>query len=236
MSRGEPACQAGNRNPLNPVAGIRTRRAKRLAPVRLRQVDEPFSLGDVLMYSVVMMMALTAGGDAPAFGRGNGCFGCNGSSCYGASYSCHGGGLFSRGCWGSGHSCHGGYSCHGASYSCLGSGHSCNGCWGGASHGCWGNKSCNGCWGGNSCHGGLGLFRRHHSCHGGYACNGGYACHGGYACSGGYGCHGGVVISGTPAAAAPVAETKTGEMVGTLPAKKAETPSAEQTASEKKWL
>jgi uncharacterized protein (TIGR03000 family) len=120
------------------------------------------------MYSVVMMMALTAGGETPAFG-GRGCHGCSGG-CYGG-YSC-------GGCSGGG--CHGGrgglfgrrHGCHG----CCGGGYSCGGCYGGG-YGCSGS----GCWGGGygGCYGG------------GYGCSGG-GCWGGYGgCYGGGGCWGG---------------------------------------------
>jgi uncharacterized protein (TIGR03000 family) len=93
------------------------------------------------MYSVVLMMALTSGGDTPAFGgcRG-GCHGCWGG-CYGG---CHGGRRMHGccGCYGGGYSCWGG--CHG----CRGGGfcgrkHGCCGCYGGG-YGCYGV----GCYGG----------------------------------------------------------------------------------------
>lgn len=93
------------------------------------------------MYSVVLMMAVTSGAEAPDFGhRCNGCNGCNG--CHGGFVSCHG----CSGCFGGG--------CHG-----------CSGCHGGGlfrRHGCRGCNGCNGCHGGYvvSCHGGAG-------CHGG---------------------------------------------------------------------
>jgi uncharacterized protein (TIGR03000 family) len=105
------------------------------------------------MYSVVMMMALTAGGEAPAFG-GRGCHGCSGG-CYGG-YSCGGGGCHGgRGGLfrGRRHGCHGGSSCGG-------------GCYGGG-YGCYG--------GGYGCHGG-----GYGGCTGGYgSCTGGYGCGGG---------------------------------------------------------
>src|SRR5438067_3103144 len=55
------------------------------------------------MYSVVLMMALGSGAEAPAWG-GRGCHGDGG--CHGGYVSCHGG----RGCLGGGgcHGCHGG--------------------------------------------------------------------------------------------------------------------------------
>jgi uncharacterized protein (TIGR03000 family) len=112
------------------------------------------------MYSVVLMMALTGGADAPAFGH-HGCNGggCYGGGCYGGGYSagscygggctgggCHGGGgLFrhrrSRGCCGcSGGGCYGG--------GCYGSGY--GGCCGTVSYGCTGG----GCYGGTVIMGG----------------------------------------------------------------------------------
>lgn len=111
------------------------------------------------MYSLVMMAALTTGGEAPNFFfHKGGCHGCYGySSCHG----CWGGGWSGgHGCWGGG--CHGGWGggglfghrwgCHGGS--CHGCYTACSGCYG-ASYGCYG------CYGaGYGCHGG---------CHGGYA-------------------------------------------------------------------
>src|SRR6516164_2596983 len=94
----------------------------------------------VVMYSVVLLMALSGGVETPA---ADGCAGgyacgggvaCNGGGCHGGrvfgGHGCHGGGLFSgRGCHGgglfSGHGCHGGSSCAGYS-SCAGSS-GCNG-------------------------------------------------------------------------------------------------------------
>lgn len=122
------------------------------------------------MYSVVLMMALTGGGDVPALGHGcsGGCYGC-----YGGGYgSCSGGGH--HGCRGGGH-------------------HRSKGCCGGSYGGCYG--SCyGGCYGGGySCSGGGHKHRRGHSCCGG--CYGG--CYGGgyggcYGGGYGYGCVGGV--------------------------------------------
>lgn len=72
------------------------------------------------MYSVVLMTALTMGGEAPAWCHGcKGCWGCHG--CYGCS-----------GCYNA-FSCHGCYGCGGC-WSC----HSCYGC------GCWGCHGCGG--------------------------------------------------------------------------------------------
>jgi len=107
------------------------------------------------MYSLVLMMAVTTGSEAPAWGRGShGCDGCY-TSCSGAYYDC--GGCYGRrsgrhnrcngcsGCW-SGGGCYGG--CYGyVSYGCY------NGCWGG--RGCHGgyygyrSYGCQGCWGGS---------------------------------------------------------------------------------------
>jgi uncharacterized protein (TIGR03000 family) len=170
------------------------------------------------MYSVVLMMAMTGGSDAPAgmFGR-HGC--CGGDSCCGGYVAaCTG----CTGCTGTVYSCSGcsGWSsCHGCS---GGWGHGCcggKGLFSGGlfshNHGCCGGSSCcggySGCCGGSSschgCHGGKGLFsgglfsHRHgccggSSCCGGYSCSGGYGCCGGYSCSGGYGCCGGVGCTG----------------------------------------
>jgi uncharacterized protein (TIGR03000 family) len=125
------------------------------------------------MYSVVLLMAISGGADAPALG-GHGCSGyssCNGGGhgCSGYS-SCHGGGHRR----GHGHArCHGGGGCNGG-----------GACYGGGCHG--GGYGCSG----GGCHGGgHRLFAgRGHRCHGGGGCYGG-GCHGGYGCSGG-GCHG----------------------------------------------
>jgi uncharacterized protein (TIGR03000 family) len=86
------------------------------------------------MYSVVMLMALSAGPEVPEFGRRNNCDGgCRGvvancHGCYGGG-GCYGdcrgrrGGLFGR--WRNGcHGCYGG-GCHGVVS------HSCHGCHGG---------------------------------------------------------------------------------------------------------
>ena len=72
------------------------------------------------MYSVVLMAALTTGGETPAFGR-HGCHGCYG--CYG----CCGG------CWGC-YGCYGCYGCHGC-WGCCGGCYGCGGCWGGGYYG-----------------------------------------------------------------------------------------------------
>ena len=78
------------------------------------------------MYSVVLMAAMTTGGEVPDFGRrrGGGCSGgysCCG--CYGGGYAgyrgygCYGGGY---GCYGGGYGGYGGYGCHGGGYGCYG--------------------------------------------------------------------------------------------------------------------
>jgi uncharacterized protein (TIGR03000 family) len=116
------------------------------------------------MYSIVLMMALSSGAEAPAgvdHGHaayrhgGHGCYGCSGcSGCYG----CHG-------CYGYG--CNGCYGCNGGRHHRHHHrGHGCNGCYSYGCHGCYG-YGCQGCYGG---------------CQGCY----GYGCQGCY----GYGCHG----------------------------------------------
>jgi uncharacterized protein (TIGR03000 family) len=69
------------------------------------------------MYSIVLMAALTTGGDMPDWGR-RGCHGCWGG-CYCSCYGCYG----CWGCWGC-CGCWGGY----VSWGCYGG---CYGCWGG---------------------------------------------------------------------------------------------------------
>lgn len=94
------------------------------------------------MYSVVLMAALTAGGEAPAchWGHGgcHGCYGCSGCS----------------GCWGCCGGCYGG--CYGGCHGCSGCWGCCGGCWGGYSscYGCYGCYGCHGCWGCGGCYGG----------------------------------------------------------------------------------
>jgi uncharacterized protein (TIGR03000 family) len=96
------------------------------------------------MYSVVLMMAMTSGGDLPDLGhRHGGCCGGYTSCCGGYGYSCCGGYAYGGysccggyvdycGCCGGGrhhrHGCCGGYSCCGGYYY---SGYSCCGCCGG---------------------------------------------------------------------------------------------------------
>ena len=87
------------------------------------------------MYSVVILMALTANADAPEFCHKSCCGCCCYSSCCGYSY-CHGCcGCYSYGCCGcySGYSgCCGCYSgcsgCYSSCYSCYSSCYSCGGC------------------------------------------------------------------------------------------------------------
>jgi uncharacterized protein (TIGR03000 family) len=81
------------------------------------------------MYSMVLMMALTTGGEAPAFCHG--CWGC-GCGCWGGCGGC--------GCWGG---CGGYRGCGGCYGGC------CGGCYGGGCYGggCYGG--CGGCYGGN---------------------------------------------------------------------------------------
>ena len=83
------------------------------------------------MYSVVLMAALSTGGEMPAFGHRGGCCGCYGG-CWGGCYGCSG--CWGGGCWGGG---------------CRGWHGGCRGGWGG----CWG---CSGCWGCGGCYGGWG--------------------------------------------------------------------------------
>ncbi len=146
------------------------------------------------MYSVVLMMALTSGGDAQAFGHHGGC--CGGySSCCGGGYS----------------SCCGGYAYSGYS-SCCGGYSSC--CGGGYSS-CCGGYSC--CGGGHHR-----LFGGHHHgscCGGGYSscCGGSY---GGYSsCCGGYsGCCGGMMYA--PVMAPATTPAVTPEPIPTKPTDK----------------
>jgi uncharacterized protein (TIGR03000 family) len=135
------------------------------------------------MYSVVLLMALSANADAPAGFFGGGCDGCNGC-CGGYSCSgCCGGGLFS------GLNLFGGKGCCSG---CCGGHSSCHGC-----SGCCGYSSCHGCCGGG------GLFSRLHDRWGHGCCGGCHGCCGGcHGCDGGcHGCVGGhaSVIESGPA-------------------------------------
>ena len=142
------------------------------------------------MYSVVLAMALTSGGDVTALGHG-----CNGGcwGCYGGTYG---------GCYGGGHhGCRGGHQ----------RGHSCCGCYGGYGYGgCYG-----GCYGGKH-HGCRGGHHRGHGCCGysGCGCYGGYGyggCYGGGFGYGGFGVGGvgGTVLPGTMTPGTVVPNTTT---------------------------
>lgn len=107
------------------------------------------------MYSLVMMAALTTGGEAPNFFFHKwGCHGCHG--CWSSCHGCWGGWSGCNGCWGG---------CHGWGRGLFSHRWSCHGCWGGC-HGCY--SACNGCYrvsyGCHGCHGGC-----HAGCHGCYA-------------------------------------------------------------------
>jgi uncharacterized protein (TIGR03000 family) len=93
------------------------------------------------MYSVVLMMALTATTDTPDLGRrGGGCCGCYG----GGRHSRRGGGCC--GCYGGGYGgCYGG--CYGGGYGGCYGGCYGMGCMGGGYGGCYGMSS-GGCYGG----------------------------------------------------------------------------------------
>jgi uncharacterized protein (TIGR03000 family) len=143
------------------------------------------------MYSVLLLMALSGSGEAPAFGHHHGCCGGYDCGCCGGYYDC--------GCCGGGwgcHGCHGGHSWHHSCCGCHGwhHHHHCHGCCG-----CWG-YDCGGCCGGYGCWGGYG-------CCGGYGCNGyGGGCYGYYGgcCGGGdWGYGGGSMMPGAAPAAAP---------------------------------
>jgi len=154
------------------------------------------------MYSMVLMMAVSASPEAAAFGKSNGCNGCYGgvvsygcNGCYGSSSKhskgCSGGGLFGGG---------GGLFGGGKHNSCNG----CNGCYGAPVV----SYSCNGCNGGHAkhgCCGGGGIF-------GGGLFGGGKHSKGCTGCSGVYsgcnGCYGGGVIVDPVGQPAPVVEPK----------------------------
>jgi uncharacterized protein (TIGR03000 family) len=104
------------------------------------------------MYSVLLVAALTTGGDVAdchrrgdcGYGGGGGgsCYGWYNGGCYGSCYGCTGGHGFTFGC-------HGGGGCWGG---CYGGGCYGSGCWGGCYGGCWGG--CFGCTGCTGCYGG----------------------------------------------------------------------------------
>jgi uncharacterized protein (TIGR03000 family) len=166
------------------------------------------------MYSVVLLVAMSSGGEVADFGRRGGCNGCYGA-CYGGGHGCRGGGLFGghrHGCRGGGYSgCYGGYGYS----SCYGGYGGYSGCYGGSGYGgyssCYGGYSGSaGCYGGSgyggysSCYGGYGGYSGSTGCYGGYGgYSGGYACGGGVITSGyaggyagGYACGGGVILGG----------------------------------------
>jgi uncharacterized protein (TIGR03000 family) len=123
------------------------------------------------MYSMVMMMALSSGAEAPAtFHRSSGCYGCYGGGCYGGwtSYRSYGG------CYGGG--CYGGRISYG-------------GCYGGGCYGGWGTSYSAVSYYGGGCHGGVVSYGG--GCHGGVVSYGG-GCHGGVVSYG----SGGVYIGG----------------------------------------
>jgi uncharacterized protein (TIGR03000 family) len=143
------------------------------------------------MYSMVLMMAMTASPAVPASGWGScsgcsgevvtSCSGCSGSSCHGC---CGGGGFLGlRGMFKKHGCCGGETSCSG----CCGGETSCHGCSGASCHGCSGS-SCHGCCGGSGGFLGFGLFKKKHGC-----CGGETSCNG---CSGSscMGCLGGEVV------------------------------------------
>ena len=145
------------------------------------------------MYSMVLMMAMSASPEAAAFGSCTG-YSCNG--CTGYS-SCHGGGGLFKG-----KSCHG---CTGYTYT------SCTGCTGYTScTGCTGYTSCCGCKGGGIFGG---MFKGHgckgSSCQGYTSCCG---CTGYTSCTG---CTGGVIV--TPPKTEPIPPPKKGGVTA-LPA------------------
>jgi uncharacterized protein (TIGR03000 family) len=142
------------------------------------------------MYSVVLLMALSNGAEAPAAHHRRG--GCDGGCTGYVETSCTGG----YGCAGS---CSGGG--HHRGHKHRGHGHSCNGgCTGYAAapvYSCSGGYGCEG----SSCHGGGHKLFGGHKHRGGHGCCGGGSCYGSaYAgCTGGYaGCTGGVPYGAMP--------------------------------------
>lgn len=189
------------------------------------------------MYSLLLMTAMTTGGDVAGFGwRSGGCHGCSGAvvsyGCSGSCSGCWGSSCYGSSCYGSscyGSSCNGGGgcsgSCHGERRGMFGRlfhrGASCHGCYGSSCHGCNGG-SCNGCWGSscygggcNGCHGGAVYY--HQGCYGSMTpysggCNGCFG--GGYTP---YVPSGPVIMEPVPAAPVPAAPTP----VAPMPEKKA---------------
>jgi uncharacterized protein (TIGR03000 family) len=155
------------------------------------------------MYSVVLMMALTSGGDVPALGHG--CCGCYGGG-YGGCMGCYGG------CYGGG---------YGGCMGCYG------GCYGGHKHGCRGGH--HGCWGGgHGCHGG----HRKHGCCGCYGGGYGYGCCGCYGGGYGHGCMGCYGGGGVAAPVVPGMAVPSGNPVApaTTPAPSKKSTSLEAAA------
>jgi uncharacterized protein (TIGR03000 family) len=133
------------------------------------------------MYSVVLLMAMTSGGESI---EARGCRGCSCScraarGCRGSRgcrrHGCHG--CYSGGCYGGGGYCHGGYGggCYGGGYG----GHGCHGGYAMAGHGCYGGHMVSG---------------GHHGHHGGYVMGGQVI--GGYGVALGAGVQYGTVIGG----------------------------------------
>ncbi len=105
------------------------------------------------MYSMVLMAALTAGGESPQL-----CFkGCGGGYGCAGYYGCGGYGCYGYGCFSSAgyYRCHGCYGCYGCS-NCSGyGGNGCWGCWGSYGYSWYSCDGCSGCWGGSGgCGGG----------------------------------------------------------------------------------
>jgi uncharacterized protein (TIGR03000 family) len=132
------------------------------------------------MYSMVLMAALTVGGESPqlCFCRGcsgfGGCFG----GCYGCAgyYACGGYGCWGYGCFASGY----GNGCFGYGNGCFGCCHGFLACASAGCYSCAGGYACNGCFGG---WGGYGYSW--------YTCDGCFGCWGSYGYGGhGYGGHG----------------------------------------------
>jgi uncharacterized protein (TIGR03000 family) len=149
------------------------------------------------MYSVVLMTALTVGGETPDFGRRGGCCGGCYGGCYGGGYGCYGGGR-GYGCYGGGYGCYGGgrgYGCYGGGYGCYGGGY-------GGGYGC--------CGGGYMSYGGYG---------GGYGGWGGYGRS--YAPAMSYGGYSGppvVYVASVPTTPPPMSAAEPATVVVNLPA------------------
>jgi uncharacterized protein (TIGR03000 family) len=172
------------------------------------------------MYSVVLMMAIAGGSEAPDHGLrgggGGGCYGGGYGGCYGGGYGgCYGGG-YGGGCYGGGYGgCYGGGygGCYGGGYGgCYGGGYGggYGGCYGGGYGGCYGGGY-GGCYGGGygGCYGGT-----YAGCYGG-----------GY----GMGCYGGVISGGTYPAGTVVPGGKPPEDVKKMPKPETGTKPPEET-------